>query len=150
MRRFIAMLAAGAALAVPAGSNAACEFDGSAPGTVAKAYAVSAGGQTIYVDDRDYADLDNDGVAGGIWIYYESNRVAGLQRGGDQVALGMIPGTVPYIPPTFVGVPGTGIGVTLFPSGFGGGSVASAAGAHDGCVESATPDTIIGYLPSSA
>jgi hypothetical protein len=135
---------AAAAMTVPAGWAAAkCEFDGTAPGTVAKTYAVGAGGQTIYVDDRDYADADDDGVAGGIWVYLESNHVAGLQRGGDQAAVGKIPGTVPYIPPTFVGVPGSVVGVTLFPSGFGGGSISQAAGGHDPCTDSATPDTLL-------
>jgi hypothetical protein len=150
MARRVSLLVAIVAVAalMPLPALAQCEFDGSVPGTAAKVYPVGAGGQTIYVDDRDDADADDDGVAGGIWIYYESNKVGGLQRGGQQVALGLLPGTVPYVSPTYIlppdpSRPALKGGVLAFPSGFGGGSIAAALGERDPCTDSATPDTLL-------
>ncbi|MDQ1446047.1 MAG: hypothetical protein QOI20_2511, partial [Acidimicrobiaceae bacterium] len=113
---------------------------GTAPTTVAKTYTVGAGGQTFYVDDRDFDDTDDsDGQAGGIWIYQEANGLGGLQRGGSQWVVAAIPVTLPYVAPTPVYTPAVGPapskGTTLFPTGFGGGSVADAAGEHDDCIE---------------
>lgn len=124
-----------------------CEFDGSIPGTPPRTYAFGAGPAVVYVDDRDYADLNGNGVAGGIWIYLESNGVAGLQRGGVGVGDG-VPVTVPYLPPHYVIPPDPNRpvlkdGVLIFASGFGGGTVADVAGSYDPCVDSVLPDTLI-------
>lgn len=139
------LMAAGLMLAGTAAAQ--CEFDGSVPGTAAHTYSVSVGGQTFYVDDRDYADADEDGTAGGIWLYYESNGIAGLQRGGSQVVLDKVPVMMPYVGPVTVTLPGAGPvpphTITLFANGFGGGSVADAAGETDPCLESPTPDTLL-------
>lgn len=151
MRRLtplVLLASAAAALLTASPATAQCEFDGSVPGTAAKTYVISAGGQTIYVDDRDYADLDEDGTAGGIWLYLESNHIAGLQRGGSQVVLAMIPGTVPYVGPVTVTLPGVGPvpprTITLLPAGFGGGSVADTLGETDPCRDLApVPDTLL-------
>jgi hypothetical protein len=112
--------------------------DGTIPGTPDRVTAVGP----IYIDDRDFADLDEDDDAGGLWIYLESNNVAGLQRGGDQAAFATLAGAgvnpnIPYVGPTPVGP------LTLFPNGFGGGSLSETAGSHDDCVQSSTPDTIL-------
>ena len=103
------------AVAAP-GARAECVFDGSIPGTDAAVHVISVGGQTIYIEDRDYLDADADGVHGSVWIYYESNRVRGLQRGGSQVVLGALPG---------------------------GGSLAQTLGLYDECTDSPTPDTLL-------
>jgi hypothetical protein len=152
MRKLASLV--GAALLAPivivaVGSNVAqaqCPGnDGTVPGTPARVTAVGP----IYVDDRDFADADDDGDAGGLWLYLESNNQAGLQRGGDQVWFAVIAGVanpnLPYIPPTQVVPPNpaTPNGLTLFPSGFGGGSLSETAGGHDDCVQSSTPDTIL-------
>ena len=82
--------------------------------------AVGTGGSTpfttVYVDDRDFADIDDDGNAGGLWIYMETNGVAGLQRGGyGLVARPEWP--APDIPPTQVLPPNPG-GLPVLPYGF--------------------------------
>lgn len=107
----------GLLFAGPAG--AACEFDGSIPGTAAKVYTIATPVATFYVDDRDYLDLDDDNQAGGVWLYLESNGQAGLQRGTQHVAFVVFEvGGEPLIPvihhfdPTPVGP------VTLFPNGY--------------------------------
>jgi hypothetical protein len=95
-------------------ASAACEADGTIPGTAAKTYTVSAGNLTFYIDDRDYADLDDDGVAGGIWIYLESNGVEGLQYSKYNGALMMIPGSLPVVPESNVEiVPSPGVSQTV-------------------------------------
>lgn len=42
---------------------------------------ISAGGQTFYIEDRQFVANDA-GTQDGTWVYQESNGVAGLQRGG--------------------------------------------------------------------
>ena len=122
--------------AAPA-SSAECVKDGSVPGGGPAVYTVGSGnGTTFYVDDRDFADADEDGAAGGIWLYQEANSTAGLQRGGAQFVEAMIPGSAPKINPTPVGP------FTLFPNGFGGTSWSETLGGKDPCNESATPDRI--------
>lgn len=143
---------------------AACATQGTLPGSAASTTAVgvdptrSKPYQTIYIDDRDYLGL-NGPNSGGIWFYAESNNTSNLQRGGDEVvfktlaANGVNP-TVPYVPPQQVippdpNRPALKNGLTLFPSGLGGGSLAQLAGEHDPCTEfggpgqPAAPDTII-------
>lgn len=62
-----------------------CRVDGTVPGTGPSVIAIGSGDdepyRTVYIDDRDFADLDGDDQAGGIWIYIESNRQTGLQPG---------------------------------------------------------------------
>lgn len=150
MRRMLSglgvMLLAGGLTAVAGISpaNAACPAgDGSLPNSSSKVTRVGTGGSTqyttIYVDDRDYPDLDDDNNAGGIWLYIESNNAAGLQRGGDHVAFTFVNPNVPRIepipvlPPRPGGAPVFPNGFTLLPNGFGGGSLSEAAGFHDDC-----------------
>ena len=115
--------------------------DGTVPGSGSTVTAVglkdSTPYGTIYVDDRDYADADDDGNAGGIWLYIETNSVRALQRGGDQVAFSFVNPNVPLIPGTQVLPPNPG-GAPVFPNGvnvgpLGGGSLAELAGGHDAC-----------------
>jgi len=76
----------------------------------------------------------------------ESNGVGGLQNGGEEVLLSGLPVTVPHLDPIVVDVPTdppTHV-ITLFPDGFGGGSLAAAAGEADTCNDpSGSHDTII-------
>ncbi|HEX9682200.1 MAG TPA: hypothetical protein VGA13_03905 [Acidimicrobiales bacterium] len=131
----LAVLAPTAAIVATSGTaHAQCpENDGTIPGTGAKAYEAGP----FYIDDRDVLDLDDDDDAGGLWIYMESNDVPDLQRGGDQIIFTMIAdtGVDPEVPPVepIQPVPD---GPTLFPNGFGGGSLADEAGSHDDCDES--------------
>lgn len=152
MRKYIAAVAL-AALAAPvvfgaspaSASTGACEgTGGTVPTTTRKLYTVPAGGQTVYVDD------ENLNSSYGLWIYIESNKVNGLQRGGDQIVFetlyaNKVNPTVPRQEERFVGVtnPVTGkpTGITLFTNGFGGGDIGSAAGTKDPCTtDSGIPD----------
>ena len=110
---------------VPASANCP-SGDGTLPGSSASVTAVGTGDatpyRTIYVDDRDTLDVDDDGDAQGLWIYVESNGTAGLQRGGEHVAAGYVPrpriDPVPVLPPNPGGLPILPSGLTLFPCGF--------------------------------
>lgn len=55
------------------------------PGNVALGIVVIGSGKanstTAYVDDRNYVQ------GGGIWVYLESNRWDGLQRGGSSIVV---------------------------------------------------------------
>ncbi|HEV7887149.1 MAG TPA: hypothetical protein VGO92_06285, partial [Acidimicrobiales bacterium] len=115
--------------------------------------AVSAQGKTFYLDDRDFDDTaddagdpalsatplgsQSDGYTGGTWVYEETGLHTGLQVGATQWVEGSVPGTLPYVPPQKVSVPGAGPvpprSQTLFPSGIGGGSVADTTGGKDPC-----------------
>ena len=136
------VLAATSAVIISGGTpaNAACPAgNGTAPTTASKVYPVAAPtGQTFYLDDRDFDDTDDaDGQAGGFWVYEEANGIPDLQRGGTQWYWASVPVTLPYIGPTPVFTPEVGPvpsrGTTLFPSGFGGGSIAEEAGGVDDC-----------------
>lgn len=130
-RRRLVLLATSALAAVVgvAPASADCpQGDGTLPGSPSSVTAVGTGDATpyttIYVDDRDFADLDNDGNAQSVWLYLESNGTAGLQRGGDQVAMPLIPrvpwiAPIPVLPPNPGGLPILPNGLTLFPNGFG-------------------------------
>ena len=117
--------------------------DGSIPDSGSTVTPIGTGDSTkyttIYVDDRDYPDLDEDNNAGGIWLYIESNDVAGLQRGGDQLPFTFVNPNAPRVEPVPIlpanpgGAPVLPNGFTLFPDGFGGGSLSEAAGSHDDC-----------------
>jgi hypothetical protein len=145
MRRLSAVLA-GAALAssglimlshVPAAFATNCgATGGTVLGTPAQTITVDLSPAAIlYIDDRDYADADGDGVNQGTWIYMESNNQPGLQNGGEHVVLSQLPVSVPHLDPIVVDVPTdppTHV-ITLFPDGFGGGDVAQAAGEADPC-----------------
>ena len=132
MRRRVVLLSicALAAVVTVAPASAQCpDGDGTLPGSSDSVTTAGTGDATpyttIYLDDRDYADLDDDGNAGGIWIYIESNDVAGLQRGGDRIEETFIPdppsiGPIPVLPPNPGGLPIFPDGFTLFPDGFGG------------------------------
>lgn len=145
---FAAISMVAVANAAPAG--ACSRTDGSVPGTSASAITVSAGPATFYVDDRDYADLDNDGEAGGIWIYEESNGLSGLQRGGSGAWWEEhVPGTceLPLGPtPVLEPDPNRPVlpnGIVLFPHGFGGGGGCwSWYESYDPCAETANPDRL--------
>lgn len=107
-----ALLAAPLALVVVTGgpARAACPSgSGTVPGTGAERYVVGLDqarapgeptpttdndqidnnerAETIYVDDRDYAGLDDDG-GNGLWLYLEWNGESDLQRGGENQAFG--------------------------------------------------------------
>ena len=139
------LLAGGlAAVAGISPAQAACPAgDGTLPNSGSKVTRVGTGGSTqyttIYVDDRDFLDLDDDNNSGGLWLYIESNSAAGLQRGGDQVVFNFVNPNVPRInpipvlPPRPGGLPVFPNGLTLLPNGFGGGSLSEAAGFHDDC-----------------
>ena len=118
-------------------ASAECISDGTIPGAAGGAIAIGSGnGTRFYIDDRDFADLDEDGKSQGIWVYQEANNTGNLERGGAQWIEAMIPGQVPRVNPIVTPV------VTLFPDGWGGGSVSEATGGVDPCVQSATPDRI--------
>jgi hypothetical protein len=156
MRRLSAALA-GAALAssglimlshAPAAFATNCgATGGTVPGTPAQTITVDASPAGIfYIDDRDYADADGDGVSQGLWTYMESNSIGGLQNGGEQVVLAMLPVPVPHADPVSIDVPTdppTHV-ITLFPDGFGGGDLAQAAGEAEVCTDpGGSFDTII-------
>lgn len=146
MRKLLALAASAAVATVALGAMSASTAhadncpagDGTVPGTASRVITVGP----FYIDDRDFADADDDDVAGGLWIYMESGKKAGLQRGGDQVvftvleANGVDP-TVPYQGPVKTGVirPDTNKELILFPNGIGGGSLAEEAGSHDDCFQ---------------
>jgi len=120
---------------------------GTVPGTPAQVQTVDLSPAGIfYIDDRDFADADGDGVSQGLWFYQESNGVGGLQNGGEQFVLSQLPIAVPHADPVSVDVPTdppTHV-ITLFPDGFGGGDVAQAAGEADPCNDpSGNYDTLI-------
>ena len=125
---FVLSAAVLASLVAVAPASAECPTgDGTLPGSSASVTTVGTGDATpygtIYVDDRDWLDLDDDGDAQGLWIYVESNGTAGLQRGGRHVAAGYVP-EVPRIdpirvPPNPGGLPILPNGLTLFPCGLG-------------------------------
>jgi hypothetical protein len=154
MRRLSAVLA-GAALAssglvmltsAPTAFASECgATGGTVPGTPAQATTVDLSPVAIfYIDDRDFADADGDGVSQGIWIYMESNGQPGLQNGGADPS-GNIPVDVPHVDPLSIDGPDpVGHVITLFPNGFGGGSLAEALGGVDPCNDiSGTHDTVI-------
>lgn len=127
-RRLLLTACALAATVMVAPASAQCPSgDGTLPGSDSSVTAVGTGDATpyttVYVDDRDWADLDDDGNAQGIWIYIESNGEPGLQRGGQHVSASYLP-TLPRIGPTQVvpphpgGLPILPNGITLFPGGF--------------------------------
>jgi hypothetical protein len=119
---------------------------GTVPGTPAQAVTVDASPAAIfYIDDRDFADADGDGVSQGLWTYMESNGAGGLQVGGEQVVLSQLPVAVPHVDPVSVDGPDpVGHVITLFPSGLGGGNLAQAAGEADTCNDpSGSYDTLI-------
>jgi len=155
MRRIAATLA-GAALAssgliILASAPTAFATDcgatgGTVPGTPAQTLVVDASPAGIfYIDDRDFADADGDGVSQGLWLYMESNGNTGLQAGGEETALKALPVSVPHLDPVSVDGPDpVGHVITLFPSGFGGGDLAQAAGEADTCSDpSGNFDSII-------
>ena len=97
MRRLIAFAAAAALSASPfAMASAAAEppeyskEGGCGPGTSKSARGIimvgdgKAGGNTLYIDDRDYVGVTGDG--NGLWIYKENNKYNFLQRGGKAAA----------------------------------------------------------------
>lgn len=142
MRKLLALAASAAVVTVAFGSTPAqaqCPGnDGSLPGSGPRVVPVGP----FYVDDRDYPDLDDDNDSGGIWIYMESGKKAGLQRGGDQIFFVLLKNngvnpTIPRVNPIVLPVnkPTDGKPVTLFPNGIGGGSLAEEAGAHDDCLQ---------------
>jgi hypothetical protein len=154
MRRLSAVLA-GAALAssglimlssAPSAFATDCgATGGTVPGTPAQVITVDASPAGIfYIDDRDFADADGDGVSQGLWTYMESNGVGGLQNGGEEVALAALPVPVPHVDPVSVDGPDpVGHVITLFPNGLGGGDLAQAAGEADTCNDpSGLHDTI--------
>lgn len=125
---FVLSAALLASLVATAPASASCPTgDGTVPGRSASVTTVGTGDATpygtIYVDDRDWLDLDEDGDAQGLWIYVEANGTAGLQRGGGHVAAGVVP-DVPRVdpirvPPNPGGLPILPNGLTLFPCGLG-------------------------------
>jgi len=121
---------------------------GTVPGTPAQTITVDASpAAVLYIDDRDFLDLDGDGVGGGLWVYLESNGQPGLQRGGEEAVLSSVPVGVPFIGPQSIDVPTdppTHV-VTLFPDGVGGsGNLAEAAGDVETCPDSSgSYDTLV-------
>jgi hypothetical protein len=154
------LLAGGLVVAGGSPASAACPAgDGTIPGSGSTVTPVGTGDgtqyTTIYVDDRDFADADGDGVSGGLWTYIETNSVAELQRGGDQLIFDFVNPQIPRVDPIVVLPPDASRpvrpeGLTLLPNGLGGGSLAEAAGEHDDCTTAqdgtpwtSTPDKII-------
>ena len=141
-RRLLLATCALAAVVTAAPASASCPAgDGTVPGTSSSVTRVGTGDATpyttIYVDDRDFADSDDDGNAGGLWIYLETNEVAGLQRGGERIESPFLPQPpyvepIPVLPPNPGGLPILPRGFTLFPDGLGGCSL--------GCNEIGPPD----------
>lgn len=138
MRRWLLLVCCGLAAivgVVPAAAyDESCpRGDGTVPGTSSSVTRVGTGDATpyttIYVDDREFTDLDGDDDAAGLWIYLESNGIAGLQRGARvhfiEEFIPRIPRVepIPILPPNPGGLPVLPRGLTLFPNGFGGGSV---------------------------
>lgn len=106
------------------------------------------GSPVLYLDDRDLLDLDEDAIAGGLWIYRQSNGVGGLQRGGDTPVFTIVNPDVPFVSPIPIFSPNPGglpifpnNGLTLFPEGFGGGSASETAWQHDDCFQGS--DTLL-------
>lgn len=128
-RRRLVMLATCALAAVVGVTPASAECpqgDGTLPGSPSSVKAVGTGDatpyRTVYVDDREVVDVEQDGKDHGIWLYIESNGEAGLQRGGDHVVMPFIPnipriGPMPVVPPNPGGLPILPNGLTLFPGG---------------------------------
>jgi len=122
-------------------ASASCpKGNGSIPTQPAKTTVIPAGPKTFYLDDRDYLDDDDeDGYAGGIWLYEESNGYGGLQRGGTQWILRDAPVTLPLVEVPVIPFPGAGPlpkrDYDLFPNGIGGGSLANngVLGFEDDC-----------------
>lgn len=152
MRKLLALAASAMVVTVAFGATPAqaqCPGnDGSLPGSGPRV--VTAG--PFYIDDRDFADADDDGDAGGLWIYMESTKKIGLQRGGDQIFFVVLRSNgvdpdVPRVNPVVLPVknPTTGQPVTLFPQGLGGGSLAEEVGSYDDCLEdiAANRDNIV-------
>jgi len=121
---------------------------GTVPGTPAQTITVDASpAAVLYIDDRDFLDLDALGRGGGFWIYMESNNQPGLQRGGEEAVLSSVPVGVPFIGPQSIDIPTdppTHV-VTLFPDGIGGGgNLAEAAGDVETCPDSSgSYDTLL-------
>lgn len=132
-RASLAFLVTAALMVSAPPASAACQFDGSVPGTSSKAYTVLTPAGTLYIDDRDLADLDDDGQSNGVFVYLESNGQIGLQRDDRQAAFDHLPGgNLPFVyhfNPMPVGP------VTLFPNGYtlGGESLSTTAGQTDPC-----------------
>ena len=130
-------------------ASACSRTDGSVPGSDASTVTVAAADKAFYVDDRDYADLDDDGEAGGVWIYEESNGEPGLQRGGytwwqdaTQTTCGIYVEPIQVLPPDG-SRPVLPNGLTLFPNGFGGGTPECGQWyLGDDCADSPTPDRL--------
>ncbi len=104
-------------LAVPTQAHASCpRSGGTVPGSPPTAYAVSAGGETLYIDDRGAIGPD----AGGLWVYRESNGAPGLQRGGYHIVRVHVPvgpiGPIRVLPDD-ENRPVLRRGLTLFPNG---------------------------------
>jgi len=141
-------------------AHAACPAgDGTIPGSASSVTAVgtrdSTQYTTIYVDDRDLADADDDANFGGLWLYIESNSSRGLQRGGDQVTFTFVNPNVPRVEPITVlppnpgGLPVLPTGLVLLPNGLGGGSLSEAAGFHDDCKTDANTNQVWTGKPDS-
>jgi hypothetical protein len=139
---------------VPTGARAVCGTDGSIPNSPRHVYTVSAGGQTLYIDDREYFDWDDDwGTPGdnqGIWIYLESNHMPGLQTGGPQVVLAPLPPPPPIITITPIVIPADPNRpvhpgeIRLFNGYSPGQSWAQSLGEYDECFSGPdTPDTLL-------
>ncbi|MGQ0434039.1 MAG: hypothetical protein ACT452_16735 [Microthrixaceae bacterium] len=144
MRKFLATAAAAVLATVvlgaaPASADHMCpNNDGSLPNAPARSTKVGP----VYVDDRDYPDLDEDNDSGGIWLYYESGVKPNLQRGGDQIIFTVVQdaGVNPKVPVVkkIEGPKSPTTGqpiITLFPNDFGGGSISQTVGSHDDCFE---------------
>lgn len=116
-----------ASLVATAPASASCPTDdGTLPGRSASVTAVGTGDATpygtIYVDDRQLLDFDDEDDGQGVWIYAESNGTAGLQRGGRPLASELVP-VLPRIDPIYVplnpgGLPLLPPGITLLPCSF--------------------------------
>lgn len=165
MRRITILLAAtlvGGGLALFVGvpnASAQCPLnDGTIPGSSASVITIGpddgAAFQTYFIDDRDFLDLNDNGDAGGLWLYAENNNTQGLTRGGDHVVFSVANPPVPFIPPIVVLPPDPNRpvfpnGITLFPNGIGGGTLSELVGEHDDCQQSgglgqpATSDAIL-------
>ena len=142
MRRALLLvtICAVATLIGAAPASAQCpDSDGTLPGSSDSVTRVGTGDATpyttVYVDDRDYADLDDDGTAGGLWIYIETNGMAGLQRGGGHVAFSFADPEVPavVIPPQPPTIPGGPYWPSPIPITVGGWHLSEGLGFPDKC-----------------
>ena len=152
-QRLLLTACALAATVMVAPASAQCPAgDGTLPGSSSSVTAVGTGDATpyttIYVDDRDLADLDDDGNAQGIWIYIESNGERGLQRGRSHLVFDVADPDIPYVAlpgwPNLPGPPFLPHPCCWPPAGVGGEPLSEVVNARDDCPSDANGDVWLG------